>query len=263
MAEQARTGNRGAQKHPFTMRALWRLAMWGTAAAASLLVAVLAGHSETGSQRLLAAMAGGTPPTRPNAAELARNFEIETRRLASQLHALGADRDRLAARVDSLERGLDDVTGSIKRQAAAANAPPAAAPAPPPPAEARHDSRSQAEASQAEFGVEIGGATSFEGVRALWTSTRKAHAALFEDLYPMVKVRESGRGKAVELRLIAGPLTAEAAEHVCAALADARRHCEPVAFEGQRLARAEKPPERKQLPAQRAQPAGRSAWPFR
>jgi hypothetical protein len=290
MADVARGWNWGSQRHAFTMRGLWRLATWGIAAAASLLVAVLAAYSETGSQRLMAA------PARPDPAQLARKLDIETRRLASQVHILTADRDRLAARVASLEHNLDDVTGSIKRQAALANPPPAAAPvapapaasaiaaparpkqaavqpAPaaepksgagerPPPVVAAQDS--EAEADKTEFGVDIGGATSFEAVRALWSSTRKAHAALFDGLEPVLKVRENSKKKIVELRLIAGPLaTEEAAGRLCAALADAKRHCRPVAFEGQRLSQAEKPPQQKHAPAHRAGPAPRSVWPFR
>jgi hypothetical protein len=291
MADVARGWNWGSQGQAFTMRALWRLATWGIAAAASLLVAVLAAYSENGSQRLTGV------PARPDPAELARKLDVETHRLASQVHTLTADRDRLAARVASLEHNLDDVTGSIKRQAALAKPPPAAAPValapaaeaapaapappkpaavqsapqaepkvgasePPPPVVAAHDS--DADADKTEFGADIGGATSFEGARALWTSTRKAHAALFEGLEPVLKVRENSKKKAIELRLIAGPLaTEEAAGRLCAALVDAKRHCRPVAFEGQRLSQAEKPPQRKHAPAHRAAPTSRSVWPFR
>ncbi len=59
-------------------------------------------------------------------------------------------------------------------------------------------------------------------------------------------VRENSRTKAVELRLIVGPLAnAEAAARICATLSAARRYCQPVAYEGQRLAQADVVPERK------------------
>ena len=51
-------------------------------------------------------------------------MENETRRLSETVQALTADRDRLLARVASLERSLEDVTSSIKRQAAAVLGPP-------------------------------------------------------------------------------------------------------------------------------------------
>ena len=54
--------------------------------------------------------------------------DAETLRLAAQVRALAADRDRLTARIASLEHQLENLTGSIKRladiPAPAANAPP-------------------------------------------------------------------------------------------------------------------------------------------
>ena len=44
-----------AQQQPaFDTRSLWRVAGWGAAASLALLLAVLAGYSETGSRRLTA-----------------------------------------------------------------------------------------------------------------------------------------------------------------------------------------------------------------
>jgi hypothetical protein len=266
MAEEAAWWNWAERKRQLTMRGLWRLATWGTAAALSLLIAVLAGFSETGSQRLQPARAEGPPA--PDPIQLAQAFQAETRRLAATLHALAVDRDQLRSRIASLERSVEDVTGSIKQQAAAA--PPAAAPpAPPAPAEpaaaAAQDAGSGAEAEtdKAEFGVELGGATSFDGVRALWASTRKAHAALFDDLHPIIKVREIGKRKTVELRLIAGPLaTAEAAAELCATLTEAGHHCQPAAYEGQRLTQAEKPRKPAAGHKSKAKSASKPARPF-
>jgi hypothetical protein len=68
-------------------------------------------------------------------------------------------------------------------------------------------------------------------------------------------VRENGRSKGAELRLIVGPLAdVEAAVRLCATLSGARRYCQPVAFEGQRLADADTPPERKPAAAPRPAP---------
>jgi hypothetical protein len=92
------------------------------------------------------------------------------------------------------------------------------------------------------LGVDVGGAVNFDGLRVLWNSTREHNPALFEGLFPMVAVRESGKTHGAELRLLVGPLTgADDAGRICAALSAARRYCQPVAFEGQRLLLAEAP----------------------
>jgi hypothetical protein len=297
------------------MRALWRLGLWGTSAAAALALAVVAGYSDTGSRRLMAATAspGGAAPTAATSQPAARpsEAEAETRRLAEAVRSLTADRERLAARIGTLERNLEDVTGSIKQQqaATAAAAPPLVAPpaastttvaepvkeaavtqaleassaARPPasvaPAEpqpsaadktvpvepAGDPAAAESVATRTEFGVDVGGALNFDGLRVLWSSTRGSNAALFEGLQPVVVLRENSRTKTVELRLIAGPLAnAEAAARVCATLSSARRSCQPVAYEGQRLAQADVVPERKPA-ASRAAPhqPRRSASPVR
>jgi hypothetical protein len=91
-----------------------------------------------------------------------------------------------------------------------------------------------------ELGVDIGGAVSFDGLRALWVSTKSQHVGLLDDLHPVVAVRENTRSKSPDLRLIVGPVeNAEAAARICAKLSATRRYCQPVAFQGQRLARAD------------------------
>ncbi len=310
MAERAGNRNWAELKWPFTMRALWRLAIWGTAAAASLLVAVLAGFSERASQRMMAARAAPDAMLQalPSAIELARDLDVETRRLAESVRVLSADRDRLAVRVALLERNLEDVTGSIKQQAAISGAPTAgpagslpvpAAGTPPAPgtpkaaalapttpkdparaptaatearakeqaasaAAAGNDTGAEPAENKTELGVDLGGATNFEALRTLWNAARSRHAALFEGLHPVVAARENGRSKAVELRLIVGPLaSAQAAARLCAKLRAARRHCQPATFEGKRLVLAEVAPESKPTGAPKAASAPRSAWPFR
>ena len=56
MAGQAPTvkpaPKRGAAKKTFTIRRLWRMALWGATAAGALLLAVLTTRSEVGSQRV-------------------------------------------------------------------------------------------------------------------------------------------------------------------------------------------------------------------
>jgi hypothetical protein len=116
-----------------------------------------------------------------------------------------------------------------------------------------------AEPAKPEMGVDIGGATSSDGLRVLWNSTRTNHASLVEGLHPVVATRENSRAKSKELRLILGPVDSiETATQLCAAFTAARRYCHPVAFEGQKLAEA---PERKPA-AKQATPVPSSRLPF-
>lgn len=92
-------------------------------------------------------------------------------------------------------------------------------------------------ATKTEFGVDIGGGPTFDGVRALWTSVRTTHPALFDGLRPVVAVREGGKSGGLELRLVVGPLSnAGAAARLCASLMAAGLACQPAVFDGQRFA---------------------------
>lgn len=118
--------------------ALWRLFGWGSAACLALAAVALTSQTEAGGKRLRLAFAAPGAPVQvitrfsPRTAEV----EAETERLTGQLHDLTADRDRLTARIASLEHSLEDMTGSIRRQseqiaaARAANVPPPAPSAP-------------------------------------------------------------------------------------------------------------------------------------
>ena len=291
---------RDPRARAFNMRALWRLRPLGHLGGR--------GAHAGGGRRLfrhrLAALDGGRcsagrhhrrerAPAAATPQPVARSSETEaeTRRLAEAVRALTADRERLAARLGTLERSLEDVTGAIKQQATAASPPPtapprrAAAPAaprqsqeaaltpavggrallpsrrPPCPGSSRNAAsrrqgcpggtgrRSCREPRRSRpgrtFGVDIGGAPNFDGLRVLWSSTRGGNAALFEALATgRGRAREQPRRKVVELRLVAGPLAnAEAAARICAtlvvgaALLPARRLRRPAAGAGRRACR--------------------------
>jgi hypothetical protein len=295
----APVSTRDRPERPFDMRALRRLAGWGMAATLALLIAVLAGFTGSGPQRVMAGAPPAHPapePAKPPLAARSAEVEAEAQRLADAVRNLAADRDRLAARLDTLERGLEDVTGSIKRQAAAPaeHASPAAAapgatvpPAPaaeaslapasghgvqadapgqpivltppmPAPRPAAAKAETAPDTSKPDFGIDIGGAANFNGLRVLWVSAKENHAVLLEGLHPIVAVRENSRTKAAELRLVIGPISdIESAARICATLAAAHRYCQPVGFEGQRLADADAVIERKPAPA--AKPAAKPA----
>ncbi|HZS64316.1 MAG TPA: hypothetical protein VFA53_07460 [Xanthobacteraceae bacterium] len=103
----------------FDRRALIRVASWGTAAAAALAVAGLSTLSPTAAQRI----ADASEPQRQAALEQ-QSHETETRRLNEAIRLLAADRDRLMNRLASLERNVDDMTGSINRQTQQPPVPP-------------------------------------------------------------------------------------------------------------------------------------------
>lgn len=111
---------------------LWRLCGWGSAATIALASLAITTQTKSGSERLQMAFAPASPPERAVAAAdvptRVIGFDKETLRLEAQLRVLAADRDRLTARIALLERNLDDMTGSIKRQAAQEAAVPAAKP---------------------------------------------------------------------------------------------------------------------------------------
>lgn len=249
---------------------LVRLGVWAGAATLAVLIAVVAANTESGVRRI----AGLTTPDDPVRGGrianplAARSFdpELEARRLNEAVRVLAADRDRLLTRVTVLERSLDDVTGSIPSTPARATAPKtapllpqippqAAVPvvAPPPAATAvapaapagrvttTHEMATggpaQSVATKTDFGIDIGGNASMDGLRVLWTNLRAAQPTLLEGLRPVIAIREGGKPGSLELRLVAGPLTnAGAAARLCAALAAAGQNCQTTVFDGQRLA---------------------------
>ena len=266
---------------------LARSLMWGGLAIVALGGAALSGQTESGAQRLAALMQGTpatarqAPPPAPATATRPADSE-EAKRLAESVRLLAADRDRLLARVDALERNLD-VTGSTHPDTAPAappttepmgaplppgwsmvpsTIPPAAgipsatlpslgasgvlprpaAPAPPQQTErggglTANEQAAESVVTKTEFGVDVGGDSSLDGLRALWSSIKGRHAALFDGLRPLVAVKDGGKPGVVELRLVAGPLAnAVAAARMCATLSAGGIACQPTIFDGQRLA---------------------------
>jgi hypothetical protein len=94
--------------------------------------------------------------------------------------------------------------------------------------------------ARTEFGVDIGGANSVDGLRAIWRGAAKSKP--LDGLRPIMMVKERGTGLGMQLRLIAGPVTdAAAAAKICAALTESGRPCETTVFDGQRLALKSEP----------------------
>jgi hypothetical protein len=112
-----------------------------------------------------------------------------------------------------------------------------------PPADATEADEAQAAepkvaVQRTEFGVDVGGANSIPGLRALWRGLLKSRSnAALTALRPIIVVRESATGLGMQLRLVAGPLSdAAAAAKICATMVESDRACETAVFDGQRLA---------------------------
>jgi hypothetical protein len=88
-----------------------------------------------------------------------------------------------------------------------------------------------------EFGVDVGGANSVGGLRALWRGLLKSRSnAALTTLRPIIVIREGSNGLGMQLRLVAGPLDdAAAAAKICAGLTENDRPCTTAVFDGQRL----------------------------
>jgi hypothetical protein len=138
MADQANSANWNAEVPQLGMQALWRLAIWGGAAILALFVAVMSAFSSAGSQRQTAAITSGQVASDPATAGQGTvqpripsgefgpqpgETTEETQRLAEAVRALTADRDQALARIAALERNLDGITGTIKRDRIASPLP--------------------------------------------------------------------------------------------------------------------------------------------
>ncbi|MCK1653837.1 hypothetical protein IVA88_20675 [Bradyrhizobium sp. 149] len=88
---------------------------------------------------------------------------------------------------------------------------------------------------QTRFAIDLGGANSIDGLRALWRGLSKSNPEIAA-LRPIIMIKEGNTGLGMQLRLGAGPLiNAAAAARLCAGLAENDRHCETTVFDGQRL----------------------------
>jgi hypothetical protein len=252
MADEVRLAKadlkRPAAAVPVTMRGLWRLVVWGSTAATALLIAVMSSRGVVGSQRaaIAASTLGGATvavvqplqpaPVPPQPAARPFDAQAETKKLADALRDLSADNDELKSRLAVVEHSVDDVTGSIERQAKAT--PPWPDSGPPVPATPAAIAAVVAPALPLpmEYGVDIGSAVSIQALRARWAGIRSAHPQLFEGLAPTVSLSELPPSNRPELRLVLGPLpSAGAAAKLCSTLERFRLTCQPTIFAGRHL----------------------------
>jgi TolA-binding protein len=137
--------------------------------------------------------------------------------------------DPAAAKLIEPEQPLEIIT--------AAPVPEVVASAPAAPEPALSKASAEIAVQRTEFGVDLGGANSIDGLRVLWRTLLKSNAAAISSLRPIIVVKERNNGLGMQLRLVAGPLSdAAAAAKICAALMESARSCETSVFDGQRLA---------------------------
>ena len=93
---------------------LWRQAGWGLAAATALGIAVLSSRDDDAPQRFAALFSSLRSQEQP----AAHSFDAEAaaRQLAQALRSLADDRDKLATRLNALDREMRDMSGAIKQQ---------------------------------------------------------------------------------------------------------------------------------------------------
>jgi hypothetical protein len=140
-----------------------------------------------------------------------------------------------AAAAKLIEPGTPaNAMAAVPKPEVVASAPPADDPE----AEASQATLPKVAVQRIEFGVDVGGANSVNGLRALWRGLLKSKSnAPLTALRPIIVVKESSTGFGMQLRLVAGPLSdAAAAAKICAVLIENRRTCETTVFDGQRLA---------------------------
>lgn len=219
-----------------------------------------------------APLARGPLPQMPASPQLVvnPNTEREINRLKEVVRVLASERDRLATRIDHIERSVGDITASITKQKPAPatfEAPPSPAAADeqvtaPPSPEPRPQTAEQSPpartttqvvsavpqqaptaasaevptTTRTEFAVDLGSEKTVDGLRARWATLRGNHGTTLEGFRPVIHVKDGQKPGTVELRLVAGPIpNAAAAARICARLQTGGVPCSPTVFDGQRL----------------------------
>lgn len=242
-------------------------ALWMVGAFLSLLLIIFVGSTEGGSERLallpdaigsLVGQARGGAQT-----QVAQAVSHEVQAVRDETRRLAQERARLEQRVAVIERELNDVTGSVRRQNDVTGSvpvidrrePPAEqvanidppvsppAPRPEPPSTALKVQKIEEPpapgaitiATRTQFGLDLGSENTLTGLRSRWLRLAERNKPILSKLDPLVAVRDGPNGFPV-LYLIAGPV-ADAAEAatLCAQLRTAKVNCQPSPYDGQRL----------------------------
>ena len=293
-----------AKLNRFDIGSLWRIVFWGSSAALAVVVVAGTALSDVGTQRFKIAVASALDHLRPTPAapsepppimivraaeiekqtqELGRqtqefrrqNQELNTQaqQLRETVKQLSADRDQLKTRISLLEQNLEDITGTIKRQAQqpapAPKEPAAAAATPPaitaPPTTTASIVETQPRAStpspatepaavpvppmrtaalpaaqpteKREFGVDLGGARSLEHLRIAWATIKANAGPDLAGMRPTYAQRQRPNG-AIEYRLVVvgGFQDTTEAAALCNRLTAVKLNCRPGQYRVSQLA---------------------------
>src|SRR5215510_6165736 len=124
-------GSRNPRRRVRELSSLLWLCGWGCVTAIALTALAIASQTETASERLRQIFAANESSAVARMPSRIAQLESETRILTAQIRTLSTERDRLAGRIALLESTIDDMTGTIKKQAAATAAALAAKTTPP------------------------------------------------------------------------------------------------------------------------------------
>jgi hypothetical protein len=143
--------------------------------------------------------------------------------------------DPAASKLVQPEAAEKTTEKAVEKKPEPAPAPTEVAAAAAKPPEAAESEAPAIAVQQTRFAIDLGGANSIDGLRALWRGLSKSNPEIAA-LRPIIMIKEGSTGLGMQLRLGAGPLiNAAAAAKLCAGLAENDRHCETTVFDGQRL----------------------------
>lgn len=175
--------------------------------------------------------------------QLDQSASPELKRLAEEVARLSADREKLTARLEILERqvgtktvassilenpAVPAITGSVGRTST-----PMSYSTP-----ADVDAIKDGPARRTAFALDLGSAASVDRLKDRWAAMNELHGSILKKLEPRVALGRTKDG-AVELRLIAGPFNdAAAAVKACSELQRQPGTCEPKPFDGEPLSKS-------------------------
>jgi hypothetical protein len=185
-----------------------------------------------------ASQASMVAPSEPSPAPAAKSAAAQSSPPALPSGTLMASKSMMAPPDPAAGKLIEPVTPP--KTVTAAPMPEIAAVAPKAADETASDPASAVPAptiQRTEFGVDVGGANSVPGLRALWRGLLKSRSnAALTKLRPVIAIKENNNGLGMQLRLVAGPISdAAAAAKICASLTMNDRGCTTTVFEGQRL----------------------------
>lgn len=241
--------------------------LWSTIAFLSLGLVVYIGTTERGHERLaalpsaiasLVGQAGGQYST-----QFAGVIDREVSSLKEETRRLVVERTKLEARMALLEREVNDVTGSVRRNDSTASISSAprresdydsipsqipsvrqttqnnnfatARPGTQPTEGSLVASGAVTLATRTQFGLDLGSENTMTGLRLRWQRLSERHKASLSRLEPLIAVRDGTDGLPI-LYLVAGPI-ADAAEaaSLCAQLRQGNIACQTAPYDGQKL----------------------------